>query len=260
MKKLPTFNPLLEDMLKDQRCYHIYDAMSKPAKPLKTLEQRTELPLPPLAQNSTYTKQEIPKTTKWQPEHSVMAMCAIIAVFLLTIGYFSFSGITNNKPKNNYRNSGQTAVISNSSTANSSSQNVTPCEGGVCTLPDYKWPVNNRRVSSGYGWRTFGGQRQFHKAIDISASHGDPIHPISSGTVLRTGYSGNAGNRVLVQHDDGKTSMYAHLSQISVSPGERVSTSSTIGNIGSTGRSTGPHLHLEITENGNKVDPMKYLR
>ncbi len=122
------------------------------------------------------------------------------------------------------------------------------------------WPVEGF-LSSRFGYRIspFTGKRSFHKGIDISARTGTSIVAPASGTVIYTGYDGAYGNTIKVQHSPNLVTRYAHLHKIGVKVGEIVKRGSVIGSVGSTGRSTGPHLHYEVILNGVPVDPMPYV-
>lgn len=124
------------------------------------------------------------------------------------------------------------------------------------------WPVPGySRISSGYGYRKhpiLGGQ-EFHTGIDIPAPMGTPTVAIDSGTIIYSGVQGSYGNTVMIQHDDGKVSLYAHNSELLASVGQRVEKGQVVAKIGSTGMSTGPHLHFEIRINGKHVNPTDYL-
>lgn len=126
-----------------------------------------------------------------------------------------------------------------------------------------RWPVPGRtRISSPYGNRThpvLGGTR-FHSGIDIPAPTGTPIIAAASGTVIMSQYSGSYGNVVIVDHGNGVSTLYAHNSRNQVSVGQRVQAGQTIALIGSTGMSTGPHLHFEVRKNGSTTNPMNWLR
>ncbi len=98
-----------------------------------------------------------------------------------------------------------------------------------------------------------------HTGLDIATSSGTGIRPISAGTVSYAGYKGSYGKLIIIDHGNGIQSYYAHCSAIYVSSGEAVDTNSTIGAVGSTGNSTGPHLHLEIRVSGSPVNPQNYL-
>lgn len=113
-------------------------------------------------------------------------------------------------------------------------------------------------VTSGFGRRSdpFHGKHSFHKGLDIAAPSGTPIQPIRAGTVTSAGPRGGYGNVVVLDHGDGITSMYAHCKALKVQPGQRVEVGQIIATVGSTGRSTGPHLHLEVHQDGQAVDPV----
>ena len=116
--------------------------------------------------------------------------------------------------------------------------------GGVA--PDkLSWPVRTGYVSSGYKWRRLGGTTSFHGAIDIAASRGTPIYAAGGGVVILARYYGNAGRTVFIDHGGGMTTLYFHMDKILVSVGQTVITGDQIGTIGTTGRTTGPHLHFE---------------
>lgn len=125
----------------------------------------------------------------------------------------------------------------------------------------YLWPVHGR-LTSFFGRRTLGmGTSSFHRGLDIAAPHGTAVVAARSGTVTFAGWSNRGyGNLVKLRHQGGAESWYAHFSQITVSVGQYVNQGEVIGRIGSTGISTGPHLHLEIHEQGRAVDPLTYLR
>jgi len=116
-------------------------------------------------------------------------------------------------------------------------------------------------VTSRFGRRhdPFHGKHSFHKGLDIAAPSGTPIQPVRPGTVVSAGRRGGYGNVVVLDHGDGTTSMYAHCKALKVQPGQRVELGEVIATVGSTGRSTGPHLHLEIHRNGEAVDPVEAL-
>jgi murein DD-endopeptidase MepM/ murein hydrolase activator NlpD len=113
------------------------------------------------------------------------------------------------------------------------------------------------RVSSGFGYRKdpFTGDDKFHHGIDIAASEGTRIYPVKPGEVVFSGYRKGYGNIVEVDHGDGLVTRYAHNRANRVAPGDRVGTDTVIAEVGSTGRSTGPHLHFEVQYEGRKVPP-----
>ncbi|MBC9713674.1 peptidoglycan DD-metalloendopeptidase family protein [Streptomyces sp. TRM66268-LWL] len=103
----------------------------------------------------------------------------------------------------------------------------------------------------------------YHTGTDFAAASGTPVKAIGEGTVVSAGWSGSYGNEVVIQHADGHYSQYAHMSQLSVSTGQTVSGGTQIGLVGSTGNSSGPHLHFEVRTGpgyGSDVDPAAYLR
>ena len=98
-----------------------------------------------------------------------------------------------------------------------------------------------------------------HTGIDYNASRGDPIAASAAGTVIFVGPFGGYGNTVIIDHGGGYTTLYAHMSSFNVSNGAGVSAGDTVGFVGSTGVSTGPHLHFEIRVNGATTDPAPFL-
>ena len=112
-------------------------------------------------------------------------------------------------------------------------------------------------VSSAFGWRRdrLTGQGRFHKGVDIKAAYGQQVPSVAPGRVVSAGSEGSYGLSVVVEHDSGIRTRYAHLSELAVRPGEAVTRGQDLGRVGSTGRSTGPHLHFEVLEGGRRVDP-----
>jgi murein DD-endopeptidase MepM/ murein hydrolase activator NlpD len=122
------------------------------------------------------------------------------------------------------------------------------------------WPVNGS-VGSGFGPRIhpISGGSRMHTGVDIGASSGTPIKAADDGIVVMAGPNGGYGNWTLIDHGGGLATGYGHQSSIGVSRGQRVSRGEVIGRVGSTGASTGPHLHWEVRVNGNPVDPMRWI-
>ena len=121
-------------------------------------------------------------------------------------------------------------------------------------------PVNGY-VTDGFGMRRnpFNGEgREVHEGLDIAVDFGSPVTATADGLVIYAAPHAGYGNLVIVYHSNGITTRYGHLSRISVEAGQRVKRSDQIGNAGSTGRSTGPHVHYEIRENDQPVDPLRY--
>ncbi|MCL1845181.1 MAG: peptidoglycan DD-metalloendopeptidase family protein [Defluviitaleaceae bacterium] len=123
------------------------------------------------------------------------------------------------------------------------------------------WPVRGS-ISSGFGWRRnpFGGTgHEHHSGVDIPASWNTPIHAAGGGTVIFAGWRSGYGNTVIIDHGGGLTTMYAHNTRNDVRQGQRVERGEVIAFVGSTGRSTGPHLHYEVRRNGTAVNPTAFL-
>lgn len=117
-------------------------------------------------------------------------------------------------------------------------------------------------VTSPYGWRVHpvtGEQQSFHSGIDLAAGYGTPIYAARSGLVTTSGYHWSFGNYVVINHGDGYSTLYAHMQERACSEGDRVYQGEVIGYVGSTGESTGPHLHYTVYYNGETVNPAAYL-
>lgn len=117
------------------------------------------------------------------------------------------------------------------------------------------------RISSGFGYRDAptAGATTFHGGLDFAASSGTPVYAAEGGTVTTSRFSSTAGNYIIINHGDGMQTVYMHMSALYVSEGATVSQGQNIGAVGTTGVSTGPHLHFEVRMNGTKVDPSYYL-
>jgi murein DD-endopeptidase MepM/ murein hydrolase activator NlpD len=120
----------------------------------------------------------------------------------------------------------------------------------------------NGRITSGMGFRRdpFTGMRAWHAGLDIANSRGTKVKAAQQGRVIYAGYKGNYGRVVEISHPNGYRTLYAHLDRIVVKRGQTVRQGQHIGNVGNTGRSTGPHLHLEIHRYGKLLDPLKLIR
>ncbi len=119
------------------------------------------------------------------------------------------------------------------------------------------------RITSGFGWRKspFGGQRHFHTGIDIGGNPvGTRVRAATDGVVVYSGWGGQFGNMIILKHKNGYFSVYAHLSRIIAEKNKYVKRGAIIGNVGSTGLSTGPHLHFEIRHLGNHINPFIALK
>ena len=147
-----------------------------------------------------------------------------------------------------------TSSIRNSGSSSSSSK----YNGGIMA-----WPVPScHTVSSGYGGRIHPttGKYKFHGGLDIPGSYGSAIVAANSGKVIWAGNRGDSyGNYVIIDHGGGVSTLYGHSSKVLVRTGQRVSRGQRIANVGSTGRSTGPHCHFEVRINGSRVNPNPYV-
>lgn len=120
------------------------------------------------------------------------------------------------------------------------------------------WPVVGV-ITSDYGWRIMGGRREFHTGIDISAPYGTPVVAAADGRVIYAGWIRGYGKTVILYHGYGFATLYAHLSDIKVNYSDRVVKGQIIGNVGTTGRAFGPHLHYEVLKYGIRQNPIAYL-
>ena len=113
-------------------------------------------------------------------------------------------------------------------------------------------------VTSAFGWRDhpIDGEEKFHAGVDLGAEYGTPIGAIWEGTVAYAGWYGGYGNVVVLEHGGSVITLYGHFAEVSVETGQSVAAGDLIGYVGSTGNSTGPHLHLELWKNGQYVDPL----
>ena len=116
--------------------------------------------------------------------------------------------------------------------------------------------------TDGYGMRRnpFGGGGEFHPGIDLAVDFGTPVSATADGIIIWAGPYTGYGNMVVVYHSNGITTRYGHLSRVSVDPGQRIKRGDQIGYAGSTGRSTGPHVHYEVRENDQPIDPAQFVK
>ena len=126
----------------------------------------------------------------------------------------------------------------------------------------FAWPAPSyTRISSDYGMRMHPtlNVEKFHNGVDMAAPNGSPILAAYDGQVVAADYNASMGNYIMIDHGDGVYTVYMHCSALYVSAGASVSKGASIGAVGSTGRSTGPHLHFSVRVNGNYVNPWSYL-
>jgi len=123
------------------------------------------------------------------------------------------------------------------------------------------WPLEGR-FTSNFGWRRspFRGGRSFHTGLDIANAHGSPIRAADAGEVIFSGWWDGYGKAIVISHGRGLSTVYGHMSRLYKQEGDVVAQGQIIGLVGSTGYSTGPHLHFEVRENGKPVNPMRYLK
>jgi murein DD-endopeptidase MepM/ murein hydrolase activator NlpD len=130
---------------------------------------------------------------------------------------------------------------------------VTPNAGAVSATGSFAWPIGGK-ITQRFAW--------YHRGVDVATALGTPILAADSGTVVTAGWPDNSGygNRVVIDHGNGYRTLYAHMSKVNVVAGQTVKRGDVIGLEGSTGRSTGPHLHFEIRKNGVFVNPLEFLK
>lgn len=133
---------------------------------------------------------------------------------------------------------------------------------GIARKMPFANPIPGAKVSSRFGHRTdpFNGRSAMHSGMDFKAARGTPVRATGDGVIIKAGRKGGYGKVVEVQHRDGLITRYAHLSRISVKNGQRVRLGQVVGKVGSTGRSTGPHLHYEVRQGKKARNPSNYIR
>lgn len=129
------------------------------------------------------------------------------------------------------------------------------------SLPFSQPVTRNVRFTSGFGYRSdpINGGRRLHAGVDFAGPVGTPLYATADGVVVKAERQGAYGLLVEIRHTMGYTTRYAHMSRISVSRGERVSRGDRIGDMGRTGRVTGPHIHYEVRQNGTPINPMTFI-
>ena len=169
----------------------------------------------------------------------------------------------NKKPANGGSNNGGSNSGGSNDGGSSGGSNDGGSSGGSGFVSGESWrrPCSWIKLTSPYGYRTHPttGQWKFHNGVDLANNQGTPIYAARSGKVTVATYGGTYGYYVTINHGDGYSSLYAHMTHYVVSKGDTVSKGQVIGYMGSTGRSTGPHLHFSIFYNGSSVNPMNYI-
>ena len=138
----------------------------------------------------------------------------------------------------------------------------TPTERAYFLNSGFRFPLRSYRISSPYGMRTdpFTGNQSMHQGIDFAAPEGTEVFAVADGVVSSTGFDPVYGNYIIIRHSNNWTSLYGHLQTVRVSLRSEVKSGNLIGRVGSTGLSTGPHLHFELRQDGRAFDPMGNLR
>lgn len=140
-------------------------------------------------------------------------------------------------------------------------RNVTTADWIKANSAPNLWPIEGQ-VTGSFGERIdpFNGEGAFHSGVDIGSSYGHPIVAPADGVVTLTETMGGYGKTIMIDHGNGISTRYGHLSGFAVTPGQKVQRGDVIGYVGESGRSTGPHLHYEVRINDTPVNPYKYLR
>ncbi len=128
----------------------------------------------------------------------------------------------------------------------------------LASIPSVNPAGPNVGIRSPFGWR-IDPWPEFHRGVDLDVDYGDPVRAAAAGTVVEAAYDGGYGNKIDIDHGNGYHTWYCHLSKIDVTAGQYVMKAQHIAEVGSTGMSTGPHLHYQIMLDGNAVDPTPYL-
>ncbi len=129
---------------------------------------------------------------------------------------------------------------------------IKPANSKAVTSNKMNWPTVGHRITQYYSWK--------HHGLDIANKTGTPLYAADSGTIERAGWGRGYGNHIVINHGGGKKTRYAHLSKFYVKKGTKVTKGQTIGAMGSTGWSTGPHLHFEVIINGKRYNPLNYIK
>lgn len=148
-----------------------------------------------------------------------------------------------------------TSQSSSQISSGASSEMVSSQENKIVFQP----PVEDAVITSAYGLREMDGQSDFHKGMDFAVPFGTPITAVMAGTVIETGESNSYGNYIVVEHENGIKTRYAHCSSIQASENDKVTDQDVIAFAGSSGDSTGPHVHLEVEIDGATVDPEEFF-
>ena len=138
----------------------------------------------------------------------------------------------------------------------------TPTERAYFLYSGFRFPLRNYRITSSFGMRSdpFTGNQSMHQGIDLAAPEGTEVFAVADGVVTSTGFDPIYGNYIIISHSNNWTSLYGHLQTIHTALRSDVKSGNLIGRVGTTGQSTGPHLHFELRQDGRAFDPMGNLR
>ncbi len=213
--------------------------------------------------NSQKSKQRALEEALGQKEQMVQSLNADEQKYLQQIKELDASGSKiENLIKEKQAEAARAAAAAAAAARQKANASAAPSKG-TYTGGKLNWPVPGRSgISSGYGSRPspISGRKEFHSGIDIPATTGTNIVSAEKGTVIFAGNMNGYGNTVIVDHGNGLSTLYAHNSKLTVSKGQSVDRASVIAKAGSTGYSTGPHLHFEVRVNGSHTNPMSYVR
>jgi len=181
-----------------------------------------------------------------------------IIMLLCLVGIFPIGILAKVHPESNSNNSIDSALFQQQA-GQAPAPNFAAQSDKLAATPSI-WPTSGS-ISSGFGWRNapMEGASETHQGIDIASNTGTPVVATADGKVVKSGWSEGYGNIVQIDHGNGLETIYGHNSQIVATIGQNVKKGQLIAYIGSTGVSTGPHLHYEVRVNNNAVDPMKFL-
>ncbi len=208
-------------------------------------------------------------------------MCAILIVLILVIKFLNNEGSKTLKKwyKENFLQNTRVSTVTDKedeqsdigfsydsgSDAINTSLDLNKTQNSIKTnqsLNSLVWPVNSQKITSDFGSRQdpFTSNVAYHKGLDIAVNMGTPVLAAASGRVINVGYEKNGyGNFVAIEHSSGFVTLYAHCSKINVKVGEEVKAGQTVALSGSSGRSTGPHLHFEVRLHGTLLNPLWVL-
>lgn len=181
-----------------------------------------------------------------------------IIMLLCLVGIFPIGIFAKVHPESNSNNSIDSALFQQQA-RQAPAPNFAAQSDKLAATPSI-WPTSGS-ISSGFGWRNapMEGASETHQGIDIASNTGTPVVATADGKVVKSGWSEGYGNIVQIDHGNGLETIYGHNSQIVATIGQNVKKGQLIAYVGSTGVSTGPHLHYEIRVNHSAVDPMKFL-